>query len=467
MKKRKNIILSAITCFVSICLLMLGVYSALNPSVSINGQVSYTARDASVLVQGKTSNDGTEITYSKTAPENKTALLALSKATDKINQAAIGDTPAEYFDWTQGEKSGNSSDTNETLSAWNIGTVSFKESSTGIKAIKVGFRFTNYSNYPVTATLTFDKTVKETSDANVTRTSEEQDKVITKELGIVGSANASATVEITFAVTDDSKGVNADGLLGMNIKFEKTATNAQASSYTLSSTERSTGKLTMGKQSSSSTAEDVQWKCFAYSTDGTTWTRLDSGASIPATAKYGYFVLDTYVSSLDNKAFLAEDKYSENSSDGKYYINAGENGVTTANTVYANDYYYSDIRQTLKGLETTLSISSDNEIYSAIQGRTITDLYGKMSSSSTDVSLPTGANASETDAFWLMSRNEANTYFANNAARKWMGDSGKWYWLRSPDSGISNIAYRVYDDVYVGNVDITYGARAAFKLQLA
>ena len=227
MKKRKNIILSAITCFVSICLLMIGVYSASNPGVSISGQVSYTARDASVLVQGKTSNDGTEITFTKSAPENKTALLALSKATDKINQSATGDTPAEYFDWTQGEQSGNSSETNESLSAWNVGTVSFKESSTGIQSIKVKFVFTNYSNYPVTATLTFDKTLDEMATANVTRTSDEQDKVITKDLGVAGSADASATVEITYAVKDDSKSVDATGLLGMNITLEKTQQKAQ------------------------------------------------------------------------------------------------------------------------------------------------------------------------------------------------------------------------------------------------
>lgn len=444
---------------------MIGVYAASSPSVSIGGQVSYTARDASVLVQGVTNNTGTEITEASfasmgTLPANQQQLIAKS-ASDKKN------TQTEYMDWTKG----NGVNSNETMSDWTIGTISFAEDSTGIKAIKVGFRFTNYSNYPITATLTFDKTVDETSNANVTRTSEEQDKVITKELGIVGSANASAMVEITFAVTDDSKGVNADGLLGMNIKFEKTGPKASLPANSIEQLNTNNAKLTMGKQSSSSTVEDVEWKCIAYSDDGTTWTRLDADQSIPENAKYGYFVLDTNVSSLNGMEFLSSSKYSKNSSDKKYYINAGVNGVTTANTVLASDYYYSDIRQTLKGLETTLSISADNEIYSAIQGRTITDLYGKMSSSSTDVSLPTGANASETDVFWLMSRNEANTYFANDAARKWMeGDYGEWYWLRSPSSEVSYNAYYVRHDGHInydtGGIPF-YSARAAFKLQLA
>ena len=101
----------------------------------------------------------------------------------------------------------------------------------------------------------------------------------------------------------------------------------------------------------------------------------------------------------------------------------------------------------------------------------MTDLYGKMNESNTDVTLPTGANASETDAFWLMSRYEANTYFANDAARQWKnGDSGEWYWLRSPDSAYSHNVHDVYRDGYIYEcrpVNNTYGARAAFKLQLA
>ena len=94
-----------------------------------------------------------------------------------------------------------------------------------------------------------------------------------------------------------------------------------------------------------------------------------------------------------------------------------------------------------------------------------------MSSSSTDVSLPTGSNASETDAFWLMSVYEANTYFAENDARKWMnGDYGEFYWLRSPVSDNSDLAYRVHDygGIYSNKfLHDGYGARVAFMLELA
>ena len=226
--------------------------------------------------------------------------------------------------------------------------------------------------------------------------------------------------------------------------------------YTLSDTERSTGKVTMGKKSASSTAEDVEWKCFAYSVDGTTWT-ICTG-EIPANAKYGYFVLDTYVSSLDNKVFLASDKYNS-----KTYMHTDISGATD---VKANDYYYSDIRQTLKGLETTLNISSDNAIYKAIQGRTITDLYSSIKDDGSQLALPTKANGNDVDKFWLMSVDEVQTYFADDSARKWKnGNSSQYYWLRSPNSDSSDCACGVtYGDF--SNVSYSDGVRAAFMLEL-
>ena len=368
MKKRNKTILSVITCLVSTCFLMIGVYAASSPSVSVGGQVSYTARDAKVLVQGKVNGakDSTTGAQMATVDYPSATIMANSVTADKVTNSQM-----QYLDYTEGTETNKASD---NLSTWNIGTLEFFEDNTGVKDITIKFKLTNLSTYPVQATLSFPSgaTERDLASANVSRTASATSVYLAQNGG-------SKEITVTYKLTNDSQSISDDAtnFLGMNIVFEKTATDAQASSYTLSSTERSTGKLTMGKQSSSSTDEDVEWRCFAYSTDGTTWTKLDSGASIPATAKYGYFVIDTYVSSLDSKEFLAQSKYAQNSSDNKYYINAGENGVTTANTVLANDYYYSDIRQTLKGLETTLSISSDNEICSAIQGRTITDLYGK------------------------------------------------------------------------------------------
>ena len=443
----------------SICLMMFGVYAATNPSVSINGQVSYTARDAKVLVQGKVNGAKDSTTGAQMATVDypaTTTLTANSVTADKVTNSQM-----QYLDYTAGTGT-NGSDAD--LTPWSIGTLEFAEDNTGVKDITISFKITNLSTYSVQATLTFPTgaTTSDLANANVSRTASATSAYLAPNGG-------SKEITVTYKLTNDSQSISENNFLGMKIAFEKTAMKVQANS--VSEINKKGCKVTMGKQSSSSTAEDVQWKCFAYSTDGTTWTKLDSGASIPATAKYGYFVLDTYVSSLDSKAFLSNNKHTIISDDDKYYINAGVNGVTEANTVYINYYYYSDIRQTLKGLETTLSISSDNEIYSAIQGRTMTDLYSAIKSDGTQLALPTNAKGTDVDKFWLMSRMEAYTYFADNDARKWMnGDSGVEYWLRSPDSGSSSGVYSVGGGGTVINVygaNYYLGARAAFKLQLA
>lgn len=395
MKKRKNIILSAITCFVSICLLMLGVYAATSPSVSVSGQVSYTARDVSVLVQAKTSNDGSNIAYSKTAPANKTALLALSKTTDKINQAASGDTPAEYFDWTQGEQSGNNNTENETLSTWDIGTVPFKESSTGIGKIKVKFSFKNYSNYPVMMTLTF-RPYAEMTEANVIRDSEEKYDIITKYLDVAGTAGASASTVVTYSVKDDSKGVTATGLLRMNIRFEKTAPK-EPPANDVRAINANNGLVTLGTTTNEG---DLQWKCFAYSFDGYDWQPCTG--TIPSSAQFGYFILDTYSSDFEYKYL----EYFSGEGYKGYYTEVDGNVI---DSIFANDYFYSDIRQTLKDLQNIFSIDTNSEIYQAIQERSIEDLYSNINYDGNELELPTAADGGESDMFWLLSYSEATS----------------------------------------------------------
>jgi len=233
--------------------------------------------------------------------------------------------------------------------------------------------------------------------------------------------------------------------------------------YELTGLEREIGKIAMGKKSANSTEEDVLWKCFAISTDGTTWTKCTG--SIPENAKYGYFVLDTYVASL-NVEFLSDSKYERNSNDGKTYHT--ETGLTS---VYANDYYYSDMRNTLKNLKTSLNIPSDSKIYKAIEDRTITDLYSEIKNDGTQLALPANAKGSDADKFWLMSKNEVQTYFADNDARKLTnGNLGVAYWLRSPDSAGSDIVTVVdsTDGECKWNLPCdAISARAAFKLKLA
>lgn len=459
MKKRKNIILSAFTCMLSICLLMFGVYAAINPSVSISGQVSYTARDAKVLVQGKVNG-----------AKGQSATVDYPSATvtsNAVTATKVTDSNTQYLDFTAGTGV-NGSDAD--LLPWTVGTLEFSEDNTGVKDITIGFKLTNLSTYPVKASITFGKTDAELLAANVKR-------VATASEAILAQNGGNQEVLVTYSVKDDSKSVTAKDLLNVNIVFQKagpTAANA------ISVINENSGKVTMGKQSSSSAAEDVQWKCFAYSTDGTTWTKLAAGEIIPDNAKYGYFLLDD--DKVIENCFLSSSKYkrSYNSSTGEEHYYHNETGLTS---VYANDYYYSDVRQAALNVAETFGIDTDSALYKAIQARTISDLYSKMrngwnSTSSNfeyqDVQIPTGTTGNEEDKFWLLSHQEASDYFDNIVS--WT-QNDYTFWLRTP-SGDDHWAFLVnsngeisdsYNDTTGDPCTIfdSVGVRPAFMLQFA
>ncbi len=208
MKKRKNIIISAITCMMSICLMMFGVYAASNPSVSISGQVSYTARDASVLVQGKADETGAGISASN--------FLAVP-ATKDFSSLTKVTSGKSYLDWTKGE---TSNDDTDNFSNWTDLDLNFVEDSNGVKDITIGFYMTNYSNYPVKATITVKKDI-----TNVTISDKNQVVL----LDTYKQNPTSKLAKITLSLDNDSVSVNAQEL-GINVVFEKydlTPTNSK------------------------------------------------------------------------------------------------------------------------------------------------------------------------------------------------------------------------------------------------
>jgi len=452
MKKRKHVIFSVIVCLVSVCLLTIGGCTP-DPQekiVSISGQVSYTTHDEKVLVQGKVSG-----AKDQAAVDYPTATISANTVT----ATKVTNMQTQYLDYIAGSENSEQN----VLSPWNIGTLEFCKDSTGLKDITISFKLTNLSACSVKVTLTFPTgaTAGDLENAKISRTASTKSTFLTPNGG-------NKEITVTYKLSDNVQTSQTHkNVLGMNICFE----NINYQKNSISVINGNGGKVTMGKQSSTSTIEDVQWKCFTYSMDGNTWTKLDSGQSIPSNAKYGYFVLETYVSNMDNQAFLAEGKYTKNTENGTYYTNAGVNGVTESNTVFANDYYYSDIRQTMKSIETMLDISSDNEIYRSIQGRTISDLYSAIKLFGEERALPKNANANDQDKFWLMSVDEIYNYFSDAAARKWLnGNSGTYYWLRSPDSDSFDDAYRILNDGGISNQGGILGyvaARPAFKLALA
>ena len=184
MKKRKNIIISAITCLFSICLMMFGVYAATNPSVSINGQVSYTARDASILVQGKMYGaDGYETGEYRTVADPTSP-----------TSADVYASVSQYVDYTSADQN------KSTMATWELGDgLHFYEDSNGVRDVTLSFKFTNLSKYPVVAKV---KSVNVTENNNITLVPPEKTEIYLQQ-----NTSANNTGEMTFAVkvADDSK----------------------------------------------------------------------------------------------------------------------------------------------------------------------------------------------------------------------------------------------------------------------
>ena len=204
MKKRKNIFISVITCFASICLMMFGVYASANPSVSINGQVSYSVHDAKVLVQGKANGQ---------ADANGTAQVSVEYPTvaDTTNITESQITSGnQYLSYTTGTGFDDASD---DLQTWQLGGLNFYEDNSGVKPITLSFKITNLANYPVQGSVSFD--VADIS--NVQRTT----GGLTSSNTVYIDSNASKQITVTYTIVDDAQTVsNAD--IGMTITFEKT-----------------------------------------------------------------------------------------------------------------------------------------------------------------------------------------------------------------------------------------------------
>ncbi len=198
MRRRKNIIISAITCMFSICLMMFGVYAASNPNVSINGQVSYTARDASVLVQGKMYGaDGYE------SVDYKTVTDPTSPTTDDV----LTNSVSQYVDYTSADQN------KTTLATWSLGDqLKFYEDENGIRKVNVCLKFTNLSNYPVTATAVFEN--KTATNVKTTQSPTDGKMAMTT----IGSVGSDCEMSFVFEVEDDSKNANIDFKLVVTIE---------------------------------------------------------------------------------------------------------------------------------------------------------------------------------------------------------------------------------------------------------
>ena len=178
--------------------------------------------------------------------------------------------------------------------------------------------------------------------------------------------------------------------------------------------------------------EPIRWNM--VSADGT--TKYDS-------TNYATNKTDSsFISSLKGKAIFVQNRYTEKSK----FNDSTSNG---------NTYNGSVIQTYLKGLET----------FGSANAYGITTDPGCIASYTTNE-----GGAVEGDKFWLLSRSQAETFFADDASRRYYDANGQnpgAWWLRSPNPDYSNQAYsiRYYGTVYWYSGVGEYNAvRAAFQL---
>lgn len=477
MKKRKSILLQIATLCLCVAAIAFGVYSAKTASLNVSGTIGFEAHNCNVSIATTITGAATQDFGDKTT---------ITKDAVTINATS------------ESTKTG-------TL---NLGNLFFTDKDTAndkAAPIKMTFAITNNSAFAIKASVSFPTTssgVTILADKDSIRIGNETNKN-------TGSITVTFTLDNPEASLTDS--LNLSGLALNFEKYDKTKADIPVkykadgllSNYYI---EYGTGKV-------GSTTYPINWYIIGKYVNNEI-TALGSDDLTPVTANTTYKMKDTITYAFMSENILTsgggttnETKYVpfnnnvfKNSSD-EYYSNE-------YTSVLANDYSISTIRAYLNGktvnTATDTSTSNiwkpntatdkatnlnfftqntlkDNDIYTLIQPRTLGDMYKKMSDSSTDLTPPTaveGISATDADAFWLLSYNEASTLWTSETNRVGNillpknGDMSSYsmsvyvWFLRSPSSSYFDTV-RLVDPMggFASNrVYGSCGVRAAFLI---
>ena len=257
----------------------------------------------------------------------------------------------------------------------------------------------------------------------------------------------------------------------------------------------------MGTIATSTGNEYIKWRYI--SADGENAYSYNSSTAPSGT---GYFILETNTLSavgLDGTNNMMEvpfnaDYIYESGANPQYHHK--QNGW---DNIATNDYATSSVRQYINGnnaydnytvnssyieytptgrysnMYSDYNIDPENDlVYQNIIGRSLGDLYSDMSGSSSggEIAFPTfneGATIKYTendvDKFWLLSYKEAYTLLgSSNSDRVWPSGSANLYWLRSPHSSNTGIAFYVFTSGSINSYYVysDYVARPAFKFSI-
>ena len=493
MKKKTRIIGSISALAISMAMLTCGVLAASQVSLDVTSSVSFEAKGVYVKVNGQIQKGASKGELADAVDVEGSDYKYIGYSYDAVTeQTEIGTTATTFDDTPVGTAS------NGTMTAWSIGTIEFDETN---KVIRYNFTFTNYSEFPVNATITNYSTVDGSTPALTTALDSFGEDVTAEESitgGVIeipeknGEQPGTATYTITLTLNNFSSSLSQP----IALNFEFTEAVSPIFQY-----------LTwMANDPDTTTANDGYWTLTMGDYNGTplVWRMVlkenKEGTDVESVANYTqntilsgsyYFLLDTY------KANVFECSFENNYTNSIPYPRLDQYG----NTVNINDYAVSNIREYLTGTDVyrgydfsgsdripALATGQEKEenfldvfnitsspIYSMIEGRTLSDLYSRMADNTsgteviydTDVTIP----SSTADKLWLLSYYEASKITmtqgtsADSGARSW----GRLYWLRSPySSGTGRVNYvDASGQINSGNnAYLTYCARPAFKISI-
>ena len=460
MGKRFRIFTLALTIMLSLCLSMFGVYSAIQVSFNVNSTISFIAEGVKIEANGAIYR-GDSLTMTQLTEEDR-------PSTDTTPNATYVMENYRNYELTEDGEIANT-DSTENLPEWVIGEVQFLSDQ---KVIEVRISFTNYSDFPIAISVSNHTQASSTIDMF-----EESDG-----LSYVPYGN---TVYYTLRFTLNSTAGNSTLVIDIDISFEEAGSLGDYLEWD----ENGYWTLTMGEYQGT----PLKWRMVLKENEEE--TDVESVANyVETTPLQGtyYFLLDTYIANVFNCSF--ENNFTNSGS----YPRLDE----YVNKVNVNDYAVSNIREYLTGINVSrgstssgsnripaLATGQKNEenfldvfnitsspVYSMIEGRTLSDLYSRMSgdTSGTEVTFDTdvkngvetkgvaGINPDTTkDKLWLLSYYEAY----KSGVRSWDAN----YWLRSPNSSYTNHVYFVTASGYIGtkhNAYPTYCARPAFKISI-
>ena len=504
MKKKTRIIGSISALAISMAMLTCGVLAASQVSLDVTSSVSFEAKGVYVKVNGQIQKGASTGSLADAVDTTGTDYKYIGYSYDAVTeQTETGQTATTFDDTPVGTAS------NGTMTAWSIGTIEFDETN---KVIRYSFTFTNYSEFPVNATIVNYSTADGSTPALTTALASFGEDVTAEESvtgGVIeipeknGEQPGRATYTITLTLNNFSSSLSQP--IALNFEFTKLETIADYLTWVEDDTDTETPNdgywtLTMGEYQGT----PLKWRMVLKEKDNDVSSVANYTQDTALSGSY-YFLLDTYKANVFNCSF--ENNYTPSGSHPRL--------DEYKSTVNVNDYAVSNIREYLTGTDVYRGFTSSGSnyipalitgqtepenfldvfnitsspVYSLIEGRSLSDLYSRMAGGTmdsgtlgtavdfdTDVENGVGELAgidpdTTKDKLWLLSYYEASKITmtqgtaADSGARSW----GYTYWLRSPSSSYT---YNVHCVGASGSIGSTYNAynaycaRPAFKISI-